>query len=119
MVYSAMGARVHDRDEQLSGDVVKAALSDAGLDPGLLDRALSDESTTEDVCVDHEAVVERVGAFGVPTIVLASGKGIFGPVVSRAPGGDEARQLWEHVRWLIEHDRFFELKRSRDREPGS
>jgi hypothetical protein len=54
----------------------------------------------------------------VPTVVLPSGKGMFGPVVAVAPTGEAAGELWDHVRVLIEWDGLFELKRDRDRKPG-
>jgi hypothetical protein len=55
----------------------------------------------------------------VPTIVSSSGKGIFGPVISTAPRGEEAGELWDKVAWLLEKETFFELKRDRDRKPSS
>lgn len=116
--YEAIGARVHESDEELDADVVRAALADVGLDPRLVDEALKDPSTMEEVRTEHEAAVDDVGAFGVPTIVASSGKGMFGPVIARAPRGADAGELWDHMRWLIEQDGFFELKRNRDRRPG-
>lgn len=117
-LYEALGRRVHENREELAPATVRGALSDAELDPELIDRALQDPSTMAEVRTEHDEAVEDVGAFGVPTIVLASGRGIFGPVISRAPQGEEAGQLWDHVRSLIALDGFFELKRERDRDPG-
>jgi hypothetical protein len=37
---------------------------------------------------------------------------------AEAPVGDRAGELWDHVRWLVEMDGFYELKRTRDRKPG-
>jgi 2-hydroxychromene-2-carboxylate isomerase len=118
-LYRGIGARVHDGDEKPTAEVVGAALADAGLDPGLVERALGDESTARDVRADHEAAVAEVGAFGVPTIILPSGAGIFGPVVSLAPRGEAAGELWDRVRYLIELEGFYELKRDRTARPGS
>jgi 2-hydroxychromene-2-carboxylate isomerase len=117
--YRAMGALVHDRGARLSNETIRQALDDAGLDRHLVDRALSDESTMDDVIAEHAEAVQQVGCFGVPTITLPSGKSIFGPVVATAPAGELAAQLWDRVRWLTELDGFFELKRSRDRDPSS
>lgn len=117
-LYFAVGARVHESKERLSADVVSAALGDAGLDASLLERALADPTTAADVRASHFEAVEQVEAFGVPTIVLASGRGMFGPVVSVAPTGEGAGELWDHARWLVDRDGFFELKRERDRRPG-
>jgi 2-hydroxychromene-2-carboxylate isomerase len=117
--YGAMGSLLHERHVQLSNETIERALGDADFDPGILRRALNDESTMEQVRADHSEAVEKAGCFGVPTIALASGKGIFGPVVATAPAGEDAGELWDRVRWLIELDGFFELKRDRDRTPTS
>ncbi len=119
-LYLALGDRLHEvrpRPEvtaELLGDAARAA----GLADDLVDRAIDDPSIEDEVVREHEAVVAEVGAFGVPTIVLPSGKGIFGPVKAIAPTGEDAGQLWDHVRWLAEQDDFFELKRIRTRKPG-
>jgi 2-hydroxychromene-2-carboxylate isomerase len=117
-VYEAIGRRVHEGGEELDADVVRRALVDAGFDAGLVDEALQDESTIDAVRAEHDAAVTEVGAFGVPTIVLESGRGLFGPVIATAPSREEAGELWDHVRFLIDADGFYELKRERDRKPG-
>ncbi len=117
-LYAALGDRIHERKERLSPELVGAALADAGLDGGLLDRALADDTTAAEVRAQHAEGATSVEAFGVPTIVLQSGRGMFGPVVAVAPAGEEAGELWDHVRWMIDRDGFFELKRERDRRPG-
>jgi 2-hydroxychromene-2-carboxylate isomerase len=118
-LYDAIGARVHEGDAKPTTEVVAAALEDAGFEPDLVDRAMGDESTAQAVRADHEAAVAEVGAFGVPTIVLPSGKAIFGPVVASAPKGDAAVELWDHVRYFVELDGFYELKRDRTKRAGS
>jgi 2-hydroxychromene-2-carboxylate isomerase len=118
-LYAALGARVHEAEEKPTTAVIGAALEDAGFDPSLVNRALEDASTADDVRADHDEAVTKVGAFGVPTIILASGRGIFGPVVTLAPRGEAAGELWDRVRYLIELDGFYELKRERDKRPGS
>ena len=117
-VYEAIGKRVHEApSHELDHVAMQSALEDEGLDPSMLDRALSDNSTAEDVRNEHVAAVSEVGAFGVPTIVLGSG-GMFGPVIASAPRREAAGELWDHVEWLIRQDGFFELKRERDLQPG-
>lgn len=41
----------------------------------------------------------------------------FGPVVTPAPKGEAAGVLWDGVLAVAGTDGFFELKRSRDRDP--
>jgi 2-hydroxychromene-2-carboxylate isomerase len=117
-VYEEIGRRVHDGDETFSPEVVKESLHEAGFKRSLVERALEDDRTMDEVRAQHDAAVTDVGCFGVPTVVLSSGKGLFGPVLSNAPEGEAAAELWDHVRYLVELDGFFELKRERDREPG-
>jgi predicted DsbA family dithiol-disulfide isomerase len=118
--YFAIGPRKHEVQPRpdMTEDLLREALVEAGFEPSLLDRALADPSTEDEVVAEHEAVVQEVGAFGVPTIVLPSGRGIFGPVKALAPMGEAAGALWDHVRWLTEQEDFFELKRMRNRKPG-
>ena len=117
-VYEQIGTLVHEDGRQLDAAVARDALERAGLQPSVLDDALEDDATASEVQQEHEAVVAEVGAFGVPTIVLESGRGMFGPVTAVAPSGEEAGELWDHTRWLMDRDDFFELKRPRDRRPG-
>jgi protein-disulfide isomerase-like protein with CxxC motif len=119
-LYAAIGERLHEVQPkpEANEDLVRAALADAGFEPDVLDRALADPTTETEVVEEHMAVVDQVQAFGVPTIVLPSGRAIFGPVKAVAPTGEAAGELWDHVRWLTEQDDFFELKRIRNRKPG-
>lgn len=117
--YQALGRRLWDevpppRPEEMP-DAVRATLTELGFDPALVDRALADPGTWDRVLAEHDEVVERVGAFGVPMLVLdgGTGPGIFGPVISELPSDEESIELWRHTAWLARHDTFFELKRNR------
>lgn len=113
-LYEAMGRRSHEVPRRLTTELVRAAaVEDAGLERAVVDDALTDDRTKKDVLHDHHAAADGVGAFGVPTIVLGSGRGIFGPVVEDQ-GADDPTELWTHVRWLIDKAGFYELKRERD-----
>src|SRR5207248_11294909 len=70
-VYLALGAAQHGRKESIKEpEGVRAALQHAGLDAAMVDAALADESTTQDVLADHEEAVRRYRPFGVPTIAI-------------------------------------------------
>lgn len=112
-LYAAIGERTHEVPRRLTNDLLRAALGDVGLNAALVDRALAETQTKDDVLHDHRDASQGVAAFGVPTIVLESGKGIFGPVVGDEGAGN-AIELWTHVRWLTENAGFYELKRNRD-----
>lgn len=81
-----------------------------GLDAGLVDRAIADPTTTDDVRADHERAVTQYGAHGVPTIVLPSGYAVYGPVIVPAPDGDDALALWDLVRAMERFPHLYELR---------
>lgn len=117
-VYETLGEMVHENGESLSTETVRRAVAESDLDASLVDDALADESTSDEVRGEFEAAVSDAGCFGVPTIVLPSGSAMFGPVIATAPTGEAAGELWDRVRWMIDYDGLFELKRERDRKPG-
>jgi hypothetical protein len=53
---------------------------------------------------------------GTPVIQVGD-IAFFGPVVSPAPRGEAAGRLWDGVVLVAGTDGFFELKRTRTREP--
>jgi predicted DsbA family dithiol-disulfide isomerase len=111
--YAEIGEAYHERAEPLGElPTLRRALERAGLDPALVEQALSDNSTMQELLAIHAAACER-GAFGVPAICVEGGPATFGPVVDRRVTGEEAGELWDHVSWLLRRDFFFELKRER------
>jgi hypothetical protein len=100
-------------------DAVRDALKEAGLDPTLCDDALADPTTWDAVRAEHDDVVSRHGAFGVPTLVLDGGEGpaIFGPVIAELPSDADAVELWRHSAWLARYPNVYEIKRNRDKSP--
>jgi predicted DsbA family dithiol-disulfide isomerase len=115
-LYTELGTALHvekrDRDDAL----LALAVSRAGLDEGVV-AAAEEESYDASVRADHDEGVGLVGSDVGTPIVAVDGAAIFGPVVSPAPRGEEAGRLWDGVRLLLATDGFFELKRSRDRDP--
>jgi hypothetical protein len=54
----------------------------------------------------------------VGTPIISVGElSIFGPVVSPIPRGEAAAKLWDGLLLIAGTDGFFELKRSRTRDP--
>ena len=73
-------------------------------------RCAGRRTTHDDVRDDHDHAVAQYGAFGVPIIVCANGRTIFGPVVVPAPTGGPALKLWDLCTAYSEIDGLFELK---------
>ncbi len=95
-------------------NVLRAAAEQAGLNPEIVDEALADESTINDVLSDHEEAVSRYHAFGVPTIAFeGSNVGFYGPIINTVPKGEEAAELWDYTSWALGQPNLFELKRDR------
>ncbi|MDA0564913.1 DsbA family protein [Streptomonospora sp. S1-112] len=115
-LYTALGTRLHNRKEPRSDDTVRAALREAGLPEDLAEAARTD-AFDEALRRSHHDGMDRVGyEVGTP-VISVEGVSFFGPVVSPAPKGEAAARLWDGVRLVAGTDGFFELKRSRTREP--
>ena len=81
-----------------------------GFDRTLVERAIADPATIDDVRADHDFAAAEYGAHGVPTIVLESGYAAYGPVVVPAPAGDDALALWELLRSMARFPHLYELR---------
>jgi 2-hydroxychromene-2-carboxylate isomerase len=115
-LYTALGTRLHHQKAPRDAATVSAALAEAGLPPALAD-AMGDSSYDAAVRASHAEGIERVG-YDVGTPVISVGQmSVFGPVVSPIPRGQDAGRLWDGVLLISGVDGFFELKRSRTRDP--
>jgi hypothetical protein len=115
-LYTALGTRFHNEKLGRERDVIEAALAEAGLPPGLAD-AMDSTEFDEALRASHADGIGRVG-FDVGTPIISVNElSIFGPVVSPIPRGDAAGKLWDGVLLIAGTDGFFELKRSRTRDP--
>jgi 2-hydroxychromene-2-carboxylate isomerase len=111
-LYTAMGTRIHLEKQERDRDLIEAALQDAGLDSALAD-AMDDASYDEAIAASHDRGMSQVGnEVGTPTIAF-DGHAFFGPVISKAPKGEEAGLLWDACVTLSGYQHFYELKRSR------
>ncbi|WP_370894125.1 DsbA family protein [Janibacter sp. GXQ6167] len=115
-LYDALGEQIHRRGEQDPAVAIPAALAALDLPPELADAA-SDSSYDATVRESHDRALALVGD-DVGTPVIAVGEvAFFGPVVSPAPKGEAAGRLWDGCLLVAGTDGFFELKRSRTRDP--
>src|SRR4051812_20357480 len=111
-LYTAMGTRIHLEKQEKDRAMVEAALAEAGLDAALAD-AMDDSSYDAAIAESHHRGMDQVGnEVGTPTIAV-NGRAFFGPVISKAPKGEEAGRLWDACVTLGGYQHFYELKRSR------
>ena len=109
--YAALGQAFHEQGRRTHvPDEHRALLVELGYDADLLDEAIDDPTTHDEVLSDHTEVVERHGGHGVPTLVFPDGTALFGPVVVPAPTGPAADRLWELVLGWREFPHLYELR---------
>ena len=115
-LYTALGTRFHHEGRPKDRATIEEALAEVGLPTALAD-AMDSEAHDEALRKSHHAGMDQVG-FEVGTPVISvEGVAFFGPVVSPIPRGEAAGLLWDGVRLVAGTDGFFELKRSRTRDP--
>jgi hypothetical protein len=115
-LYTAIGTRFHHEKAERDRATIEAALAEAGLPADLAD-AMDSTDYDEALRASHCDGMDRVG-YEVGTPVIAIGDlSIFGPVVSPIPRGEAAARLWDGVLLIAGTDGFFEMKRSRTRDP--
>jgi protein-disulfide isomerase-like protein with CxxC motif len=115
-LYTALGTRFHIEKAERTRATYEAALGAAGLPASLADAADSTEYD-EAVRASHKEGIDRVGYDVGTPVISVNGMSVFGPVVSPIPRGDAAGRLWDGVLLIAGTDGFFELKRSRTRDP--
>ena len=123
-VYAAAGRQLHVgganvgfyRGEPVPEGFVAGIVADAGLDPSL-GGAAADASFDRVLREETELALARTGPdVGTPILTFDPGRtsesSLFGPVISKAPKGDEGLELFDAVRTLARTRTFAELKRS-------
>jgi len=115
-LYTAIGTRLHNQGRRDDPAVIPEALAEAGLPAWLADAAETAEFDDVIKKSHHEAFDEVGLDVGTP-VVKIRGKALFGPVITPAPRGEAAGELWDGLVLVSKADGFFELKRSLDRKP--
>jgi 2-hydroxychromene-2-carboxylate isomerase len=115
-LYTALGTRFHQDKAPNDRATIEAALTEVGLPTDLAD-AMDSAEFDEALRASHADGMDRVGyEVGTP-VISVDGTSFFGPVLSPIPRGQDAARLWDGVLLVTKTDGFFELKRSRTRDP--
>jgi 2-hydroxychromene-2-carboxylate isomerase len=115
-LYTALGTRFHHEKLPKDRETIEAALAEVGLPLELADAMATDEHDGA-MKASHHAGMDQVGMEVGTPVISVEGVAFFGPVVSPVPRGDAAGRLWDGVRLVAGTDGFYELKRTRTRDP--
>jgi 2-hydroxychromene-2-carboxylate isomerase len=110
--YTALGTRYHLQKAPREEATVAAALAECGYDAGIAARAATDEFD-EAMRASHHEGMDPVGQDVGTPVLHVNGMALFGPVISPAPKGEQAGDLFDGFLKMVSYPGFFELKRSR------
>lgn len=118
--YWAFGAHIH-HDRNLFDFDVAEVLTSIGIDSGHV-RAFDDRSWDGEIRRRMDAGLALVGNdVGTPIIAMEDSRGdrvgVFGPVITRAPGREDSLRLWDGLVAVTTVPGFWELKRTRTEGP--
>lgn len=115
-LYDAFGTRIHLGENHDLDVVVKEGLDEVGLPAELAEAAHVDDYDTL-LRASHERGISLVGdEVGTP-VISVDGVAFFGPVVTPAPKGQAALDLFDGCVLVAGTPGFYELKRTRTKGP--
>ncbi|QDZ14028.1 mycothiol-dependent nitroreductase Rv2466c family protein [Humibacter ginsenosidimutans] len=115
-LYDALGTRIHPGHRKDVEAIVAESLAEVGLPADYARFADSDEFDAR-LRASHADGIGRVGQDVGTPVIAVNGTAFFGPVISPTPRGETALTLWDGIVAASSYDGFFELKRSRTRDP--
>ncbi len=115
-LYTAIGTRLHNQGRREDPSVLSEALNEVGLPESLAEAAQSD-AFDEAIKSSHHEAFDEVGLDVGTPVIRVRGNAFFGPVITPAPKGEAAGELWDAFVTVTGTDGFFEIKRTRNRPP--
>jgi hypothetical protein len=115
-LYTALGNRFHIEKKERELDTIAEAIAEVGLEADLIEAATSTEYD-EALIKSHHLGMDQVGMDVGTPVISVEGVAFFGPVVSPIPRDEAAGKLFDGVVLVAGTDGFFELKRTRTRDP--
>jgi len=113
--YERIGRALHEEGlRPHRPEVARELLVELGLDPSIVDAAIADDTTNDEVLADHRRVTGAAG-YGVPTLFFGD-HCLFGPVLVDPPLDEAAVRLWEAVTAWVEFPDLYELQQPKTRE---
>lgn len=115
-LYTAIGTRLHPQGRRDVDGIIAEAFAEVGVAP-VTQEAIDSDATQTFLREATKAVIAKVGDdVGTPTIDI-DGNSFFGPVVTPAPKGQAALDLWDGCVLVSRVSGFYEIKRSRTEDP--
>ena len=115
-LYDAFGTRIHLGQMTDFDTVISEGLAEVGL-PAELAAVAHDDSQDAALRASHQRGIDLVGdEVGTP-VISVDGVAFFGPVVTPAPKGQAALDLFDGCVLVAGTPGFFELKRTRTQGP--
>jgi 2-hydroxychromene-2-carboxylate isomerase len=113
--YQRIGRALHEEGlRPHRPEVARELLAELGVDPGVVDAAIADDTTNDEVLADHRRVTAAAG-YGAPTLFFGD-HCLFGPVLVDPPLDEAAVRLWEAVTAWVEFPDLYELQQPKTRE---
>ncbi len=116
-LYTALGTRRHPGGRRDTDAIIAESLAEVGLPAELAAVGQTDE--VDDLLrASHAGAIDLVGNDVGTPVVAIDGVGYFGPVVTPAPTGQAALDLFDGLVLMTRVPGFYELKRSREDGPA-
>ena len=115
-LYTAMGTRRHPQGRTDTDAIIAESLAEVGL-PATLAEVGGTSEVDDLLRASHQRAIDLVGDdVGTPVMAI-DGVGYFGPVVTPAPTGQAALDLFDGLVLMTRVPGFYELKRTRTAGP--